>query len=564
MKRSHLIAIVIAAAAVLAVLPGSYLFARRVVLQHRLLNVRVSPPPARMLRTALGNQVIVRRLVYNQAAVTRLSAVQIITSPRTFEYRSFRFLHSIVRVGQDYTLGAGEEVRDINVFAGTVTIDGHVDGDVIVTAGTLNVSSTAVIDGSIVAIGTNTKIAQDAVVRRDLMIIGGALDAPAGFVPNGEHVVVGTTWLGNSVGALVPWLVRGLALGRPIVPDLPWVWGVAGVFFLIAFLLNAVFDRPVRECAAVVGTRPFGAFFVGLLVLLLSVPLIVILAATVVGIVVIPFVIAAAVVAWMLGRVGVARAIGASVWHQHDPESRLLSLRSFLIGSAVVCITYMVPLLGFITWAMVGTFGLGAATLTCIAAMRREFPPKVAVSPMAPAAPAPPPMSSDSHPYASLSLEPATVADAPHAEHETPAPPNAPADARAAATNLLLFPRATFLDRVAAFALDCVLLAIANTMLDFARHDGMFLLVLFAYHVAFWTWKGTTLGGIICNVRVVSANGGELRFVDALVRGLSSLFSIAVLGIGCLWMLNDPERQMWHDKIAGTVVVRVPRGWPLP
>jgi uncharacterized RDD family membrane protein YckC len=51
--------------------------------------------------------------------------------------------------------------------------------------------------------------------------------------------------------------------------------------------------------------------------------------------------------------------------------------------------------------------------------------------------------------------------------------------------------------------------------------------------------------------------------VDALVRGLSSVFSLVVLGIGCFWILWDPERQAWHDKIAGTYVVRVPRNWPL-
>jgi uncharacterized RDD family membrane protein YckC len=37
------------------------------------------------------------------------------------------------------------------------------------------------------------------------------------------------------------------------------------------------------------------------------------------------------------------------------------------------------------------------------------------------------------------------------------------------------------------------------------------------------------------------------------------VFSIAALGLGCLWMLNDPERQTWHDKIAGTIVVKMPR-----
>jgi uncharacterized RDD family membrane protein YckC len=83
--------------------------------------------------------------------------------------------------------------------------------------------------------------------------------------------------------------------------------------------------------------------------------------------------------------------------------------------------------------------------------------------------------------------------------------------------------------------------------------------MLFAYHVAFWAWRGTTLGGIICSVRVIRTHGADVRFPDAVVRGLASVFSLAAAGIGCLWMLQDPESQMWHDKIAGTLVVKVPR-----
>jgi uncharacterized RDD family membrane protein YckC len=41
------------------------------------------------------------------------------------------------------------------------------------------------------------------------------------------------------------------------------------------------------------------------------------------------------------------------------------------------------------------------------------------------------------------------------------------------------------------------------------------------------------------------------------------MFSIAVLGLGCFWMLQDPEHQTWHDKIAGTYVLKVPRHWAL-
>jgi uncharacterized RDD family membrane protein YckC len=83
--------------------------------------------------------------------------------------------------------------------------------------------------------------------------------------------------------------------------------------------------------------------------------------------------------------------------------------------------------------------------------------------------------------------------------------------------------------------------------------------MLFAYHLAFWAWKGTTLGGIICSVRIVRTSRAELRFIDTVVRGLSAIFSIVSLGIGYLWMINDPEKQTWHDKIAGTFVVKLPR-----
>ena len=126
---------------------------------------------------------------------------------------------------------------------------------------------------------------------------------------------------------------------------------------------------------------------------------------------------------------------------------------------------------------------------------------------------------------------------------------------------LALYPRATFFDRLAAITLDIVLIAITYNFLDrwWWRDDEMFVLVALAYHIAFWAWKGTTLGGIICNLRVVRMNGENPRFIDALVRGLSGIFSVIALGIGLFWMINDAQRQMWHDKIAGTVVVKLPR-----
>jgi uncharacterized RDD family membrane protein YckC len=134
----------------------------------------------------------------------------------------------------------------------------------------------------------------------------------------------------------------------------------------------------------------------------------------------------------------------------------------------------------------------------------------------------------------------------------------------ASTIDLRVMPRATFMQRLAALALDVLLVAMTYAFLDFDRGPGSrFFLLLLIYHIGFWAWKGTTVGGIICQLRLTRTDGYPLRFADALVRGLSGIFSFAVLGLGYLWILKDPERQAWHDRIAGTLVVKVPANLPL-
>ena len=101
--------------------------------------------------------------------------------------------------------------------------------------------------------------------------------------------------------------------------------------------------------------RPLSSFLLGLLVLVLTVPAIAILAATVVGIAVVPFVLCALVVAGLIGKAGVMRATGRSVVTEDEEAGRLRAFASILIGFAVLTIAYMIPVLGFITWAITGS-----------------------------------------------------------------------------------------------------------------------------------------------------------------------------------------------------------------
>ena len=99
-----------------------------------------------------------------------------------------------LRVGQDYTLKAGEVAREVAVIAGDATIAGRVDRDVVVTLGKVQIESTAVIEGSLVVLGGTAVVAEGAQVREDLFVIGGFEGVP-GFNPGGHHVVIGTAGL---------------------------------------------------------------------------------------------------------------------------------------------------------------------------------------------------------------------------------------------------------------------------------------------------------------------------------------------------------------------------------
>jgi uncharacterized RDD family membrane protein YckC len=79
--------------------------------------------------------------------------------------------------------------------------------------------------------------------------------------------------------------------------------------------------------------------------------------------------------------------------------------------------------------------------------------------------------------------------------------------------------------------------------------------------------SGQTVGKRATKIRVISSlDGGPIGFGRGLLRYLGKVISGLALGLGYLWMLWDPQRQTWHDKIANTFVVPVSaypvQSWP--
>jgi uncharacterized RDD family membrane protein YckC len=87
--------------------------------------------------------------------------------------------------------------------------------------------------------------------------------------------------------------------------------------------------------------------------------------------------------------------------------------------------------------------------------------------------------------------------------------------------------------------------------------NAMGLLVGLVYFVGFWGWRGQTPGMIPFNMQIVMADdGSKADWVRMLLRYVGLLIGIAVFFIGVIWAGFDRRKQGWHDKMAGTVVVR--------
>src|SRR5262249_11031252 len=136
-------------------------------------------------------------------------------------------------------------------------------------------------------------------------------------------------------------------------------------------------------------------------------------------------------------------------------------------------------------------------------------------------------------------------------------PIGVPPGMQTALTDELAYPRAGFWERMGAAFLDMVLVGILAAL---THTPPLGLLIGVAYFAGMWAWKQTTIGGIVIGLKVVRIDGQRFTFLTAIVRALAAIFSVVVFFFGFIWIGWDVEKQGWHDKIAGTVVVRLLRG----
>jgi len=121
---------------------------------------------------------------------------------------------------------------------------------------------------------------------------------------------------------------------------------------------------------------------------------------------------------------------------------------------------------------------------------------------------------------------------------------------------------AGFWRRLGSALIDGIILGVVSSIIQYATNRG--LGTLFGFIIAgiyfgyFHGTTGRTPGNAALGITVVSVRDGigqPIGYGRAIARWLMSYVSAIAILIGYLWMLWDPQKQTWHDKVAGSVPV---------
>jgi uncharacterized RDD family membrane protein YckC len=139
------------------------------------------------------------------------------------------------------------------------------------------------------------------------------------------------------------------------------------------------------------------------------------------------------------------------------------------------------------------------------------------------------------------------------------------------------YPPAGFLRRLAAMCYDTLLLlslllvatvlammvSMAITHKAALTHNPFYqttlFLLCFAFFSWFWLHGGQTLGMRAWRLRVQNRSGGPISIWQALLRFIAAIPSLALFGLGFLWMLVDRDRLTLYDRFSESVMVVLPK-----
>jgi hypothetical protein len=241
---------------------------------------------------------------------------------------------NIVKIGESVEIPIGTEVESAVSIGGSVTVYGRVLKDVVSVGGSVHLKHFAFVGGDVVAVGGKINREPTSVVKGDITEVS------------------------------VPVQMAGLFTSGGIIKGLVFFSILSFIgFLLLVVILVALFTPQLGKVSSAIEKHVVKTFLVGLLVTLLVVPIIILLAISLVGIVFIPVWVVLVAAAGLFGYTGAAHFVGKKMLSAFKINGKSMMAEA-LTGVIVLSLIGLVPFIGFIIKAIVGCWGLGAVTLT--------------------------------------------------------------------------------------------------------------------------------------------------------------------------------------------------------
>jgi hypothetical protein len=248
----------------------------------------------------------------------------------------------LVAIGRDVVI-EGEALADVAALNGSVEVSGEVDGGIIVLRGDVRLAPTARVGG-------------------DIFVVGGTIRAARGAHTGGRMVSYP-----NAPNAWLT-LMEGPALGLGFASRLVMgaKLGLVAAWAALLLLFFAASGRQLLETAEGVRREPFRSFFVGLtgvVSLVLTALFFSAFAGSIVGIPFVVLIVLLGIVLKLWGTVAVFYALGD--WLSRRVfRRRFQPLNAATVGLLVLGVVKFLPWFGVLAWYAVTLIGVGASLST--------------------------------------------------------------------------------------------------------------------------------------------------------------------------------------------------------
>jgi hypothetical protein len=256
----------------------------------------------------------------------------------------------LVRFGGDLTVSQEQVVKDATVVWGSVTVlpEARVTGDAVAIGGNIVLKKGASVDGDAVALGGE-------VIRAEGTKIGG-------------DIVTGSQEVKNTIYLFRRWGIRGV-LARIYLFSAGFHLLVMLAIAILGVLLLLLTPNLLPTIASTINQTPLksGAWgFGGAIALIL---LSILISGSILGMLVLPVVNLAAFIAGFLGATSMGLLIGQKTLTASDYKP----IPQFLVGSLILALIGLIPLIGGLFLLIINIFGFGAVLASQLEMKRQQW-----------------------------------------------------------------------------------------------------------------------------------------------------------------------------------------------